>query len=214
MISDLQSAQSGSVTAEASLAERCRQRQNLTSEDVDLMSRVAQRDVPAFEQLYHRFSPPLFSLALRITRSWSEAEEVLQEVFCAIWSNASRYHRPLGSPFTWAATITRRRAIDRLRTQVRRAKHLEAVPHPRMDTPADASNAMPLIATESGCEVRSALATISADEQHVIALAFFDGFTHAEIAIALEIPPGTVKARIRRGIFKLRAKFTALGYVR
>ncbi|MBC7368684.1 MAG: sigma-70 family RNA polymerase sigma factor [Undibacterium sp.] len=180
------------------------------AEDIDLMIRVARREIAAFEQLYDRFSHPMFSLVLRIVRSPSEAEDVLQDVFFQIWTRAPDYQPQLGSPFAWVATIMRRKAIDRLRAQIRRGLHLVAPSVPCMDPPNPSDTRAPLLATERRQEVCAALATLAAGEHRAIELAFFDGLSHQEISEALRLPIGTVKARIRRGLFKLRTKLAPL----
>ena len=177
-------------------------------DDVSLLQAVARRDEAALAALYDRFSRPVFSLVVRVVRSTAEAEEILQETFWLIWEKASSYQPALGSPFAWIVTIARHKAIDRLRANSRHLQRIAEAQALSNDTgviePAGFAN----IATdERTAAVHSALETISAAERRAIELAFFDGLTHVEIAEALGQPVGTVKARIRRGLLKLKSVF-------
>lgn len=180
-------------------------------DDVSLMLAIAQRDETAFSLLYDRMSGPVFGLILRILRSRAEAEEILQEAFWQVWTRAPDYRRDLGTPFSWVVTIARRKAIDRLRAN---ARHVERIADAqRATTDADffgATSADQADASEAGRAVRAALAELDLHERRAIALAFFDGLSHAEIAKALQTPVGTIKARIRRGMAKLKAPLASL----
>jgi RNA polymerase sigma-70 factor (ECF subfamily) len=150
-------------------------------------------------------SRPVFSLVLRIVRSAPEAEEVLQEAFWQIWESAPSYRSDLGSPFCWIVTVARRKAIDRLRANSRHLQRIEAAQEMRIDDDfVTAIAPARLESDERRTAVRTALARLGPDERRAIALAFFDGLTHEEIATALRVPVGTVKARIRRGLLKLK----------
>lgn len=171
----------------------------------DLMLRVAAREEKAFEALYDRFSRVLFSMVVRILESRSEAEEVLQEAFWQIWEQAPKYDSTLGTPFCWCVTVARRRAIDRLRANSRHLKRLERAHTLKVETHFEVALAGGrLDATESARAVRDALGELASEQRVAIQLAFFDGLTHNEIAEALDSPVGTIKARIRRGLTKLK----------
>ena len=181
------------------------------SDEATLLQAVARRDEAAFAELYDRFSRPVFSLIVRVLRSRAEAEEVLQEAFWQIWERAPDYRAELGSAFCWVVTIARRKAIDRLRANARHLQRIDEAQGLRADddfiSPAGLET---LAASERGAAVRAALAKISLEERRAIALAFFDGLTHEEIATALREPVGTVKARIRRGMLKLKPALARL----
>lgn len=173
--------------------------------DADLLQRVAGGDEVAFAQLYDRFSPGLYSLVHRVLRDEKEAEDVVQEGFAHVWRRAETYDAARSSAFTWAVMIFRNKAIDRLRHRQRRARTLdgaatEALHFPQQD---DRSAAAPAF-REQQTAVRSALAQIPAEQKEAVELAFFNGLTHEEIAERLAAPLGTIKARIRRGLLKLR----------
>lgn len=176
-----------------------------SSDDAILLQAVAQRDEQAFAELYDRFSRPVFSFVVRVLRSRAEAEEVLQEAFWQVWERAADYRAELGSAFCWVVTIARRKAIDRLRANTRHFQRIEEAQNRRNDddfiTPVGLET---LEAGERLRAVRAALERLNLEERRAIALAFFDGLTHEEIATALQAPMGTVKARIRRGMLKLK----------
>ena len=170
-----------------------------------LLHRIAKREVEAMGELYEQLSAPLFSLAFHMLADSSEAEEVIQDVFVQIWEKAATFDLALGTPFHWAVSITRHRAIDRLRARNRRARLLEeaqANAEPEPDSKSEPSNAA-LMRDESGT-MRLALQKLPAEQRHPIELAFFGGLSHQQVAGQLNQPLGTIKARIRRGLLRLR----------
>jgi RNA polymerase sigma-70 factor (ECF subfamily) len=178
-------------------------------EDAALLGRMAEGDKAAFAALYDRFSRPLFSVALRVLREEAEAEDVVHDVFLTLWDKAADYTPDRGSAFGWAVTLTRNRAIDRVRMRRRRAELLDesaaeqlapAAPVPHAD---DA-----LAARETARSVRAAVSALPPEQQRALELAFFSGLTQQEIAARLQEPLGTVKARIRRGLLRLRDHFS------
>jgi len=142
----------------------------------------------------------------------SDAQDALQEVFVQIWSRASTYDPEKSSVFSWAVLLTRSRAIDRLRARDRRLrvvvestaenKVAEATDASTVESAADTANKK-----DEAAHVRSLLNNLPEDQRQAIELAFFGHHTHHEIAAQLGQPLGTVKARIRRGLLKLREQF-------
>jgi RNA polymerase sigma-70 factor, ECF subfamily len=180
-------------------------------DDATLLQAVARRDEAAFSELYDRFSRPVFSLIVRMLRSRAEAEEILQEAFWQVWERAPDYRVELGSAFCWVVTIARRKAIDRLRANTRHLNRIEQAQGLRADDDFVSHDALEtLTASERGTAVQAALARINLAERRAIALAFLDGLTHEEIAQALREPVGTIKARIRRGMLKLKPALARL----
>jgi RNA polymerase sigma-70 factor (ECF subfamily) len=174
-------------------------------DDATLLQAVARRDETAFAELYDRMARPVFSLVVRVLRSRAEAEEVLQEAFWQVWERAPDYRAELGSAFCWIVTIARRKAIDRLRANARHLKRIEEARDLRNDDDlVEPAGLKSLAAGERETAVRRALGRLGLEERRAIALAFFDGLTHEEIATVLRAPVGTIKARIRRGILKLK----------
>ena len=175
-----------------------------------LLRRVAQRDLQALSEFYDQTATPLFSVAIRILGDHAEAEEVIQDVFVQIWDKAPAFDDLLGSAFQWALSITRHRAIDRLRSRQRRAKLIEElVQTSGADLPENSMPDTEAAGGESALAVRAALISLPNDQRHAIELAFFAGLTHPEIAEVLHQPLGTIKARIRRGLLKLREALDA-----
>jgi len=169
---------------------------------VELLRRIAATDRQALAEFYDQVAGPLFSTASRILGDAHEAEEVVQDVFVQIWEKAVTFDAALGSPFHWAMRITRNRSIDRLRSRQRRANLATQFQENFEITTAGA--AAPELGEEAAKQIRSSVASLPTDQRQVIEMAFFGGLTHTEIAETLGEPLGTVKARIRRGMLKLR----------
>lgn len=175
--------------------------------DAGLMQRIAQGDRDAFAQLYDRFSGPLYGTALRIVREPAEAQDVVHDAFISLWEKAATFETSRGSAFSWAITLVRNRAIDRVRMRRRRAELLaDSAPDDLgLAAMSDAvSGADAAVTGDEARAVRAAVATLPAEQQKALELAFFGGLTQEEIARKLSEPLGTVKARIRRGLIKLR----------
>ena len=175
-------------------------------EQARLLGAMARGDKAALAQLYDSLSRPLYSLAYRIINDSAEAQDIIQDVFLQIWQKAGTFETSRGSVFGWAATLTRNRAIDRVRTRKRRSELLaESAPDLQPAPLAnDLDSGAVLGMQEKAREVRTALGQLAPDQQKAIELAFFSGLTQLEIAARLNEPLGTIKARIRRGLLKLR----------
>ena len=176
-------------------------------EQADLMLAMARNDKTALARLYDSLSRPLYSLALKVTNDTAEAQDIVQDVFLQLWQKAADFTPARGSVFSWAATLTRNRAIDRVRMRKRRA---EIIQESAADMPGSTPSfggstaAENLGQQEQATAVRAALSGLAPDQRSAIELAFFTGLTQQEIAARLNEPLGTVKARIRRGLLKLR----------
>jgi RNA polymerase sigma-70 factor (ECF subfamily) len=175
-------------------------------EHAALLEAMARGDKTALARLYDLLAKPLYSLAFRVLNDAGESQDVVQDVFLQMWHKAATYDTSRGSVFAWAATLTRNRAIDRVRMRKRRAELL-AESAPDLQPAAvgnDTDSAGSLWLREKAGAVRTALAALAPDQQKAIELAFFSGLTQQEIAARLNEPLGTIKARIRRGLLKLR----------
>ena len=173
--------------------------------EAQLLARVARGDVDAFSDLYDRLANTLFSVAVRILGDTGTAEDVLQEVFVQIFDKASAYDPRLGKPLTWAITLTRNRAIDHLRVEQRGQRVFAEWPKETNGAEAEAARADDaLIGSERARDVRTALQALAPEQRQAIEMAFFRGLSQTEIATELNTPLGTVKARIRRGMLRLR----------
>jgi RNA polymerase sigma-70 factor (ECF subfamily) len=170
---------------------------------VQLIEKVANQDRDAFSQLYDRFSTLVFTLALRMLRVRSDAEDLLQEVFVQVWRQAQNYSAARGSPEAWIINIARSRAIDKIRSIRRMEKNFVLT-----DDPARAESGENVEASAAESEAKltmnSALANLPEAQRKVLELAYFDGLTQTEIAEHLAEPLGTVKTRMRSGIQRLR----------
>ena len=174
--------------------------------EIELLRRVGQGDRKSFEDLYDRFSGVLFSTALQILNDHREAEDVVQEVFIQIWDKAKLYDAARGKPLTWAMTLTRNKAIDRLRSAQRRHRLQDQVEKETKVTNQvtfkDSLEEVEIL--EKSRLIRAAVLELSREQREAIELAFFSGLTQNEIAQELNQPLGTVKARIRRGMLRLK----------
>ncbi len=174
--------------------------------EIELLKRIGQGDRGSFEELYDRFSGLLFSTAYRVLNNQVAAEDGLQDVFIQIWEKAPLYNSALGKPLTWAVTLTRNKAIDRLRSTQRRNRLQDDVEREaKIFEQFDGQSSFDAVASvETSKLVREAIEKLSKDQRQVIELAFFSSMTQAEIAERLNEPLGTIKARIRRAMMKLR----------
>jgi RNA polymerase sigma-70 factor (ECF subfamily) len=171
----------------------------------DLMRRIIDRDRQALSDLYDGLSRPLFSLAYRMLGDMHDAEDTIQDVFVQIWNKASQYNPAAGTPAQWAVRMTRNRCIDRLRARQREGR---VIAQPESDQPVEiAEPSAPAeagISSEEAARIRAAVNALPQEQRQALELVFFSGLSHSDVASALKQPLGTVKARIRRGMLKLR----------
>lgn len=159
-------------------------------------------DQQAFQHLYRATSAKLYSLALRILRRGDWAEEVLQEAFVNIWHHASDYQASKAAPLTWMTHIVRNRALDWLR----RPQHEDLASDDMLEQWRDDSVDMfeRLAHVKEAAALNNCLNRLDAKQRQTIALAFWHGLTHSELAAHLRQPLGTIKTWIRRGLATLR----------
>ena len=167
-----------------------------------LMVRVAGGDHGAFAVLYDELAPLIFGVSKRVLHDPSHAEEVTQEVFLEIWRQAPRFDGSRGSVRAWAATIARRRAVDRVRSEQARRDRNRA--DAAVADPPPPPTAEVVIDRDLRARATAALGQLTANQREVLELAYFGGFTHVEIADRLGIALGTAKTRVRDGLTKLR----------
>jgi RNA polymerase sigma-70 factor (ECF subfamily) len=176
-------------------------------EEMKLMAGVVNGDKDSFRDLHSRYGGLVFTTVYKVLNDHQDAEDVTQEVFSQVWQKAHLYDPRKGKPITWTVTMARNRAIDRLRSKVRRSKLRDgfsenAKAFEETATRKDASDEV--YERERAVGVRNAVCDLSDDQREAIELAYFSGLTQHEIATRLGQPLGTVKARIRRGIIRLR----------
>jgi RNA polymerase sigma-70 factor (ECF subfamily) len=175
-------------------------------EDPALMNLIKNQDEGALSELYDRYHRLIFSIALKVVGDSSIAEEITLDIFTRVWEKADSYRQEQAKVTTWMARMTRNRSIDILRREgVRPMKDsigwAEVTHQPAADNPSPEAAAQLAIQKE---RVRKAVATLPDTQKEALALAYFKGLTHSEIANELGIPLGTVKGRIRSGMGKLR----------
>ncbi|MGA2133212.1 MAG: sigma-70 family RNA polymerase sigma factor [Bryobacteraceae bacterium] len=169
-----------------------------------LIRRIAAADESALAALYDATNHLVYGMALRILGNTADAEAVTLDIYTQVWRGAAGFRDPDGSAIAWLTTITRNRAIDRLRSG---AGVRPVTPLPETDAPvAGAAKAL----SGAAREVRAALASLPAEEREPIELAYWYGYSHAELAARLGQPSGAVKTRIRTGMMRLRSQLEAL----
>ena len=169
-----------------------------------LLDRIVQKDQQALADLYDHASGRVYGLALRIARSEALAEEIAGDVFLQVWKTAASYSQERGHPMAWLMVITRSRALDALR------RVDPAQTHPEPETLAEAQDGGDdpqnlLGALQEGSALHAAIAGLPAVQRQLLALAFFQGMTHSEIAAHVVMPLGTVKTHVRRALQALRS---------
>lgn len=172
----------------------------------DLLARVALGDQRAFAELYRAASPHLYAIAVRIVRNGALAEEMLQEAFVSVWHHANTYDAARSRPLTWLTSIVRNRCLDWLRRREVPTESLtrddDAMP---WEPPSDGPSPVDLLlAAADARALRGCVDELEPGPRQAIALAFFDGLSHSELAAHMREPLGTVKSWVRRGLAALR----------
>jgi RNA polymerase sigma-70 factor, ECF subfamily len=172
--------------------------------DEELMPLAQQGDADAFEILYDRHASSVFSLAFRIVGDRAAAEEISQIAFLSAWRTTGRFDRNRGSVRTWMLSIVRNRAIDALRRDQVHQRRRAPEPPEADELTAPERTDHEAARREEARAVQGSLRELPSDQSRVIELAYYGGFTQSEIAELLEVPLGTVKSRMRRGLDGLR----------
>lgn len=176
--------------------------ENVTARESDaaLARAVSARDQASLRQIYDRFGGLVMSVAEKVLRSRTLAEDVVQETFVAFWNAPDGYDPDRGSLRTYLLTIAHRRAVDIVRSEQSRARREQAPADP------DYTDVESEVLSKAGSEtVRQALSDLDEKERMAIVMAYFGGLTYIEVAARLDTPEGTVKSRIRSGMRKLAA---------
>jgi RNA polymerase sigma-70 factor (ECF subfamily) len=172
------------------------------AEDADLLARIVARDERAVEALYARYSGPLYSLAFKVTGAERFAQDVVQEVFVALWRDAGRFDPSRGAVAPWLFSLARHKAIDLVRREANIRKRTA-------DVDLDLHEAKDDVDQETWRNfrrdrVRAAIVELTPTQREALELAFFGGLTHVEVSDQLGIPLGTAKTRIRSALLRLR----------
>ena len=172
------------------------------AEDAALLARIVERDERAVEALYARYSGPLYSLAYQVTGAERFAQDVIQEVFVALWRDANRFDPSRGAVAPWLFSLARHKAIDLVRREANIRKRTADVDLEFHESDDDVDQeTWQRIRKE---KVLAAIEELTPVQREALELAFFGGLTHVEVADRLEIPLGTAKTRIRSALLRLR----------
>jgi RNA polymerase sigma-70 factor (ECF subfamily) len=177
-----------------------------------LLARTGLGDRAAFGRLYERTSSHLFAVVLRIQRDRGQAEDLLQEIFVSVWKAAAGFDAARSQPLTWLTHIARNRAIDSLRraqaqprTESLTRDSDDERPDPQEALADDAPGPLDLLGRASEKrELTQCMERLTPPQRQSVALAFFDGLSHAEVAEHLREPLGTVKSWVRRALITLK----------
>jgi RNA polymerase sigma-70 factor (ECF subfamily) len=171
--------------------------------DLDtLLTRVAKGDQAAFEALYDQLSASVYGLIRKVLRNPSQSEEVTQEVLLEVWRTASRFDPARGSASAWVLTIAHRRAIDRVRAEEAATAREQRSAEPPVATDEVAETVEASLDAE---RLRRCVAGLTELQRESITLAYYGGYTYAQVAKLLDTALGTIKTRIRDGLTALRA---------
>lgn len=179
----------------------------------ELMARVALRDRAAFEHLYRMTSAHLFTVSLRTLRNEQRAQENLQEAYVSIWNHAASYRPGAGTPMTWMINIVRNRAIDTLRSRRTDDEKSVELDDEALAVSADAAGEPMQLLEQSllDAHIGTCMQTLSGQQRQALALAYYRGMVHTEIAEAMHAPLGTIKGWVRRGLDRLKTCLEAAG---
>ncbi len=181
--------------------------------DEALLNAIADGAVWAMDSLYQRYSRILYSLAYRMVADHQIAEDLLQDAFLAVWRRATTYSPQSGAARSWLISIMHHRTIDYLR-RVRRRSTIQEAPLEELELNESIAHPDAWDAawqSVKSSHVRAALMQIPTEQRLVIELAYFQGWTHTEIAQGTQIPLGTIKARMRLGLLHLKQVLLQMG---
>ena len=166
-----------------------------------LIGQVARGDQVAFEAIYDQLAGPVYGVVLKVLRDPAQSEEVAQEAMLDVWRTASRFDAARGSAVAWVMTIAHRRAVDRVRTE-----NASAAREQRMAPgPVSGEDVAELVETALDRQrVRRCLGSLTTLQAEAVKLAYYGGYTYAQVAELLGVALGTVKTRIRDGLIRMR----------
>jgi len=197
----------GNFTGTLPAARRCASVPAVGGTDALLASRLTAGDDLALAEAFDRFGAAVYGAARRVTGDGASAQDVAQDVFVNLWSQPGRYDPAAGSLRTYLVVLARRRAVDLIRSELRRIarqeRHHRLAPGRPASSPGD-----DVLAADMAATIRAAVRALPESQRRVVELAYFEGLSYREVAAAAGIPEGTAKSRIRLALAKLE---TALG---
>ena len=172
--------------------------------DALLAARLAAGDDHALAEVFDYLAPTVYGAALRVLGEGSAAQDVVQDVFVELWSHPDRYDPQAGTLGTYLIVLARHRAVDLVRSELRRLarqeRHYRLTPGGADPTPSDA-----VTAADTADAVRAAVSLLPEGQRQVVELAYFQGLSYREVALATGIPEGTAKSRLRLALAKLES---------
>ena len=180
---------------------------------MELLARTALADQRAFAELYRLTASHLYAVALRILRESAAAEEVLQESFVSVWNHAGTYVSARSQPLTWLTSIVRNRCLDQLRRRELDTVTLDDEEHGVTIAGKDPSPLEMLLSGADARAVRACVEQLDNQQKQAVALAFYRGLSHSQLAHHFRQPLGTVKSWVRRGLERLKSCLDAAGVV-
>lgn len=178
--------------------------------DADLVTQMSGGVATAFAQLYDRYSRQAFSLAKRICVAQELAEEVVQEVFLALWREPSRFDPAKSAFSTWLLTLVHHRSVDAVRRESAQRRRANAVAAIEEDQPSSVAAEDEALTGIVGGSVREAVRGLPDEQRRILSLAYFGGYTQCEVAALTGVPLGTVKSRTFAALRRLRGSLSAL----
>ena len=195
-------ARDGILTSPLPTAGPCDNVPGVGGTDAFLASRLTAGDEFALAEAFDRFGRAVYGAAMRVVGDGASAQDVVQDVFVELWSHPDRYDPAAGALRTYLIVLARRRAVDLVRSELRRIarqeRHHRLTPRQHPEAPGDQ-----VLAAAMAAAIRDAVRTLPDGQRRVVELAYFEGLTCREVALAAGIPEGTAKSRLRLALAKL-----------
>ena len=195
-------AEVGNFTGTLPAVARCASVPGVGGTDALLASRLTAGDDLALAEAFDRFGRAVFGAAMRVMGNGASAQDVVQDVFVDLWSHPDRYDPAAGPLRTYLIVLARHRAVDLVRSELRRIarqeRHHRLAPRQQPRSPGD-----DVLAADMAGTIRAAVRTLPDSQRRVVELAYFEGLSYREVAVAAGIPEGTAKSRLRLALAKL-----------
>jgi RNA polymerase sigma-70 factor (ECF subfamily) len=177
-----------------------------SNEEKQLIMEIAAENQKAFFTLYERYKSLLYTVIIKIVKNVEDAEEILQEIFMTVWNKSKSFDYEKGSVYVWLLTLSRNRAIDKIRSKAYRNQKIQSdIEDYAYMLPLNELNGLDLtVLKEKAKFIEEALDSLPEDQSILLRLAYFEGYTQSELAEKLQIPLGTIKTRMRLAMLKLK----------